>query len=153
MRSLPIPKVRSRQINDADIERVVDLLARGFGLRPRSYWQRALETLSSHQALADMPRYGYLLESGGDLVGVILLIFSSIPGDDSSKMRCNVSSWYVEPTFRSHAADLAGDQEQECHLPEHLARNTQLRQRRVAYPARSPGAADGTRVRLIPASI
>jgi hypothetical protein len=104
MRSLPIPKVRSRQITDADIERVVDLLARGFGRRPRSYWQRALEKLSSHQAPADMPKYGYLLEGGGDLVGVILLIFSSIPGDNSSKMRCNVSSWYVEPAFRSYAS-------------------------------------------------
>jgi hypothetical protein len=104
MRSLPTPKVRSRQIADADIERVVDLLARGFGLRPRSYWQRALERLSSHPAPADMPKYGYLLESGGDLVGVILLIFSSIPGEQSSKMRCNVSSWYVEPAFRSYAS-------------------------------------------------
>ena len=51
-----------------------------------------------------MPKFGYLLESGGDLVGVILLIFSSIPGQDTSKIRCNVSSWYVEPAFRSHAS-------------------------------------------------
>jgi hypothetical protein len=104
MRSLPAPKVRSRQINDADIVGVVDLLTRGFQLRTRDYWRRALEKLSSHQTPADMPKFGYLLESGGDLVGVILLIFSSIPGEASSKMRCNVSSWYVEPAFRSHAS-------------------------------------------------
>jgi hypothetical protein len=83
---------------------VVDLLTRGFHLRTRGYWQRALEKLSSHKAPAEMPQFGYLLESGGDLVGVILLIFSSIPGDDASRMRCNVSSWYVEPAFRSHAS-------------------------------------------------
>jgi hypothetical protein len=104
MRSLPTPKVRSRQINDADIVGVVDLLTRGFQLRTRDYWRRALEKLSSHQTPADVPKFGYLLESGGDLVGVILLIFSSIPGEASSKMRCNVSSWYVEPAFRSHAS-------------------------------------------------
>ena len=45
MRSLPAPKVRSRQINDADIVGVVDLLTRGFQLRTRDYWRRALEKL------------------------------------------------------------------------------------------------------------
>jgi hypothetical protein len=104
MQSLSVPKMRSRQINDADIGRVIDLLTRGFALRSRGYWQRALAKLSSHPTPAEMPKFGYLLESGDDLVGVILLIFSSIPGDDaSSRMRCNVSSWYVEPAFRSHA--------------------------------------------------
>jgi len=103
MRPSPIPKVRSRQINDADIDGVVDLLTRGFPLRTRGYWQRALKNLSLHQTPAEMPKFGYLLESGGDLVGVILLIFSSIPGD-ASRMRCNVSSWYVEPAFRGHAS-------------------------------------------------
>jgi hypothetical protein len=66
--------VRSRQITDADIDGVVDLLARGFRLRPRGYWQHALEKLSSHQAPPDMPKFGYLLESGGDPVGVISFI-------------------------------------------------------------------------------
>src|ERR1019366_765953 len=104
MRPSPLPKVRSRQINDADIDSVVDLLTRGFRLRTRGYWQRALEKLSTHQTPAEMPKFGYLLESSGDVVGVILLIFSSIPGEDASKMRCNVSSWYVEPAFRGHAS-------------------------------------------------
>jgi hypothetical protein len=104
MRPSPRPQVRSRQINDADIDSVVDLLTRGFRLRTRDYWQRALARLSTHQTPAEMPKFGYLLESGGDVVGVILLIFSSIPGDDASRMRCNVSSWYVEPAFRSHAS-------------------------------------------------
>jgi len=104
MRPSPNPKVRSRQINDADIDGVVDLLTRGFRVRTRAYWQRALEKLSSHQTPPGMPQFGYVLESGGDVVGVILLIFSSIPGRDASRMRCNVSSWYVEPAFRSHAS-------------------------------------------------
>jgi hypothetical protein len=104
MRPSPLSKVRSRQINDADIDAVVDLLTRGFRLRTRDYWQRALEKLSTHRTPAEMPKFGYLLESDGGVVGVILLIFSSIPGEDASRMRCNVSSWYVEPAFRSHAS-------------------------------------------------
>jgi hypothetical protein len=103
MQSRPTPKVRSRQINDADIDGVVELLTRGFRPRTRGYWQRALEKLALHQTPAEMPKFGYLLESGGDLVGVILLIFSSIPGA-TSRIRCNVSSWYVEPAFRGHAS-------------------------------------------------
>jgi hypothetical protein len=40
-------------------------------------------------------------------VGVILLIFAAIPADSGgTTTRCNVSSWYVEPQFRSHAAML-----------------------------------------------
>lgn len=100
----PTPKVRSRQITDGDIDGVVDLLTRGFQLRSRDYWQHALEKLSSHRTPPGLPKYGYLLQSGGDLVGVILLIFSAIPGVGALRMRCNVSSWYVAPAFRSHAS-------------------------------------------------
>src|ERR1700730_1846258 len=77
---LPIPKVRARQINEGDIDGVVDLLPRGFRLRSRDYWQRALAQLAARQTPAELPKFGYLLQSGGDLVGVILLIFSTIPG-------------------------------------------------------------------------
>jgi hypothetical protein len=101
---LPIPKVRARQINEGDIDGVVDLLTRGFRLRSRDYWQHALAQLAARQTPAELPKFGYLLQSGGDLVGVILLIFSTIPGAGAPRVRCNVSSWYVEPAFRSHAS-------------------------------------------------
>jgi hypothetical protein len=97
------PSIRSRQIGHGDIDAVVDLLVRGFPIRGRDYWQRALQTLASHPTPADLPKYGYLLESNGTPVGVILLIFSSIPANGGATTRCNVSSWYVEPAFRSHA--------------------------------------------------
>ena len=99
-----IPKVRARQINEGDIDGVVDLLTRGFRLRSRDYWQRALAQLAARQTPAELPKFGYLLQSGSDLVGVILLIFSTIPGAAAPRVRCNVSSWYVEPAFRSHAS-------------------------------------------------
>lgn len=104
MQPLPIPRMRARQIDDRDVDSVVDLLTRGFEVRSRDYWQRALQQLGRHQAPEGMPKYGYLLESGSsDIVGVILLIFSSIPGADAPKIRCNVSSWYVAPQYRIHA--------------------------------------------------
>ncbi len=106
MSYLPIAKVRSRQIGDSDIVAIVDLLAKGFRLRDRSYWVRALAALASHATPPGFPKYGYMLECEGVPVGVILLIFSSVPSGDGPIIRCNVSSWYVEPAFRSHASML-----------------------------------------------
>jgi hypothetical protein len=62
-----------------------------------------LDRLAKHPTPADMPRYGYLVESAGAVVGVILLISSMIQDRDTFKIRCNVSSWCVEPEFRIHA--------------------------------------------------
>jgi hypothetical protein len=98
------PKIRARQINEADFVGLTDLLTRGFRIRSRNYWRRAFAQLASHPTPAGLPRYGYLLECDGRPVGVILLIFSSIPERNGSTIRCNLSSWYVEPQFRSHAA-------------------------------------------------
>jgi hypothetical protein len=99
----PWAKVRSRQIVDADVEGIVDLLTRGFRVRSRSYWRHALDSLASHPTPAGLPKYGYLLESDGVPVGVILLIFSVVPMEDGVITRCNLSSWYVEREFRSQA--------------------------------------------------
>jgi hypothetical protein len=96
------PRTRCRQIADADLDGLADLLKRGFGSRrTRAFWRGALACLKARSVPADMPRYGYLLENDGALVGVILLIFSVTPGDGA--IRANVSSWYVEPAFRSYA--------------------------------------------------
>jgi hypothetical protein len=99
-----LPRVRCRQIRAADTAAVVGLLGRGFQLRPRDYWQRALATLAAHPTPEGLPKFGYLLESDERLVGVILLIFSAIPAQGAATVRCNISSWYVEPDFRSYAA-------------------------------------------------
>jgi hypothetical protein len=95
--------IRARKITASDIESIASLLARGFKRRPRQYWLRALERLSVHPTPTGFPKYGYLLECDGVPVGVILLIFSMIPGGDVPMPRCNVSSWYVEPAFRGYA--------------------------------------------------
>ena len=98
------PRVRARQITDADIGGVIDLLTRGFGRRrSRQYWQQGLDRLAALARPDGTPKYGYLMESDGAVVGVILLIHSAIRTGDVSTIRCNLSSWYVEPALRSHA--------------------------------------------------
>jgi hypothetical protein len=99
----PAPSIRCRQITASDIAAVTDLLARGFPSRDRQFWQRALESLGRHQPPPGLPKYGYLLESGGVPVGALLLICSSVRTGDKLAARCNLSSWYVEPAFRSYA--------------------------------------------------
>ncbi len=99
--------VRCRQIGEADLARVADLLARGFPARPRHYWTRGLDRLAQREPPAGVPRFGYVLEDGSTAVGAILLIFSMVTVDGAPTLRCNLSSWYVEPAYRGHAAMLS----------------------------------------------
>jgi hypothetical protein len=96
--------LRCREIEERDIENIVALLAKGFAARSRRYWARALDRLSHHPTPAGLPKLGYLLEYGGMPVGVLLLIFSDVATSATPNIRCNVSSWYVEPAFRSFAS-------------------------------------------------
>ncbi len=100
------PKVRCRRIEEADTERVVALLTRGFApRRPRRFWENVLAHLTTRAVPTGAPRYGFLLESDGMAVGAILQIFSTSPAarGDETALRCNVSSWYVDAEFRSYA--------------------------------------------------
>jgi hypothetical protein len=106
------PKIRCRRIESADAGSVATLLTRGFApRRTRRFWEHVIARLAARAAPADgpgakAPGYGYLLESDGVTVGAILQIFSTLPraGDDERPTtRCNLSSWYVDPAFRSYA--------------------------------------------------
>ena len=99
----PVPAIRCRQITDNDVAGITALLTRGFANRGEQFWRRALHQLGSRQPPSGLPQYGYLLESGGITVGAILLICSEVRIGEKSVRRCNLSSWYVEPTFRSYA--------------------------------------------------
>jgi hypothetical protein len=94
-----------REIHANDIDRVVALLTRGFG--GEAYWAGALRRLTDHPTPPGLPKYGYVLEHDGALVGVILLIFTDVRIGGESHIRCNVSSWYVDPAHRSYASMLA----------------------------------------------
>jgi len=97
------PRIRCRQIGEADLQAVAVLLTRGFPNRDLKFWQDALARLSMHRAPAGLPRYGYLLESDGAVVGALLLICATMPAGATLADRCNLSSWYVEPAFRAYA--------------------------------------------------
>jgi hypothetical protein len=99
----PPPKVCCRQIQDADLEAVANLLTRGFPARARKYWTNGLAEMRRRANPDGCPRYGYLLEDEGAAVGALILIFSA-PGQGA--IRCNVSSWYVVPAFRAYASVL-----------------------------------------------
>jgi hypothetical protein len=105
--SLQQMSVQRRQIQEADLGAIAELLARGFRFRMKSYWLRGLARLGARAAPAGYPRYGLLLESGKRIVGAILTIYSSVPADGGLAIRCNLSSWYVDPEFRGYAPMLA----------------------------------------------
>jgi hypothetical protein len=96
--------IRSRQIEECDLAAVADLLTRGFPNRSRQFWLHALDQLMRRVPPRDLPKYGYLLETNGAIVGAILLICSAMRSGDAPAPRCNLSSWYVEPQYRAYAS-------------------------------------------------
>jgi hypothetical protein len=97
-----IPGVRFRQIADADVNDVVDLLTRGFApRRSRAFWQGVMARLAAHAPPPGAPRYGYMLDHGGGPVGVVLMPSAAMP---TGEVRSNVSSWCVEPAYRGYAS-------------------------------------------------
>lgn len=99
-------KVRCRPIEDTDLDSVAERLARGFPSRPLSYWAAALERMKRRPQFEDYPRYGVLLECEGQIVGVLLQIFFRRGVGDRSAVYCNLSSWCMDPQFRSYAVTL-----------------------------------------------
>jgi hypothetical protein len=96
--------VRLRQIAEADLPAIAKLLSEGFQNRTTDYWLRGLRRHVMRPRPADYPTYGFCLDSGGEPVGVILLLFSNMPSADGIRVRCNVSSWYVRPAFRGYGS-------------------------------------------------
>jgi hypothetical protein len=99
--SHPQAQIRCREIQDGDFPAVAELLSRSF-TRPELQLRR-LRRLAERDAPGGLPKIGYLLESKDALVGVILMICSTIAKDGMSIIRCNLSSWHVEPDYRAYA--------------------------------------------------
>ena len=95
--------IRCREIGQADLGAIADLLARGFPIRSRDYWIDGLRRLSVRETPDSFPRFGYMLEHDGTPVGALLLIHTARNDSGRTTIRCNLSSWYVEPAFRSYA--------------------------------------------------
>ena len=74
----PKPNVQCREIADSDLDGVVDCLARNFRRRSRMYWSQGLAVISGLPRMEGFPRYGWLLENDGRVVGVLLQIFTNL---------------------------------------------------------------------------
>src|SRR5450755_783136 len=100
------PEIRCREISVGDVSAITLLLEKGFPERNHAHWLRALKRMAEHATPPGFPKYGYLLESDGRPIGVILVIFSSITVNGECAIRGNVASWFVEPAFRGYATML-----------------------------------------------
>lgn len=100
-------KIRCRQITELDLGAVARLLNEGFPRRRLKHWQDGLDHMTSRPVPANTPQFGYCLEVGGNLVGVILMICSDqlVSGENATFI--NLASWYVKPEYRPYAHQLA----------------------------------------------
>jgi hypothetical protein len=96
-------RISSREITENDLHSVAGLLGKGLGYDSR-YFSDVLTRLIKHPTPKGFPKYGYLLEHNGALVGAIILIFTKVQSRSSSTIRCHVTSWYVQSPYRAYAA-------------------------------------------------
>jgi hypothetical protein len=97
-------RIRCREISEADLDAVAELLTRGFAGRSRDYWMQGLRRQAIREVPEGYPRFGYLLDNDGSPVGVLLLLlYTSRSNGGETMIQCNLSSWYVEPAFRNYA--------------------------------------------------
>src|SRR6266478_4022962 len=93
-----------REIGDNDLAGVVSLLCEGFPRRTPEYWRAGLQKLANREHPTDTEKYGYVLTAENELRGVVLTI-PSIHEDGSERhIFINISSWYVQPSFRGSPA-------------------------------------------------
>jgi hypothetical protein len=104
MTQSPAGTLSCRLIDTPDLPAIADLLQAGFPVRTMRYWTAGLQRLAQHEPPEGFPRFGYMLEAAGRPVGVHLLISATPPSDPASIVRCNCSSWYVTPEFRSYGS-------------------------------------------------
>jgi hypothetical protein len=108
--------IRCREIGIADLDAIADLLTRGFARRSRDYWIDGLRRSSVREVPEGFPRFGCMLDHEGTPVGVLLLIYSARDDGGGTSIRCNLSSWYVEPAFRSYAPMLTNVAQRHKHV-------------------------------------
>jgi hypothetical protein len=108
--------IRCREIELADLDGVADLLTRGFPGRSRDYWMDGLRRMSVREAPKDFSRFGYMLDNEGTPVGVLLSIYTARNDGGVTSIRCNLSSWYVEPVFRNYSMMMAKVTQRHKHV-------------------------------------
>ncbi|WP_312011021.1 acyl-CoA acyltransferase [Bradyrhizobium sp. AUGA SZCCT0042] len=100
----------------ADLDAVARLLAHGFTRHPRDWWMAGLQRQSVRDVPEGYPRFGYMLDHDGTPVGILLLIYSARDDGGAISIRCNLSSWYVEPAYRNYAPMLTKVAQRHDHV-------------------------------------
>ena len=95
-------KIRCRQIESDDLDAVAALLCVGFADRDPAYWHRGFARHRDRGPPAGYPTYGFLIEAEGRIVGVLLTLHTRVRDAGHDSVRCNLSSWYVDPEFRAY---------------------------------------------------
>jgi hypothetical protein len=108
--------IRCREIGIADLDAIADLLTRGFARRSRDYWIDGLRRSAVREVPEGFPRFGYMLDHEGTPVGVLLLIYTARDDGGGTSIRCNLSSWYVEPAYRTYAPMLTNVAQRHKHV-------------------------------------
>jgi len=85
------PQIRCREISEADLEGVADLLTRGFVVRSRDYWMQGLKRQAARTVPQGYPRFGYMLDHDGRPVGALLLLYTLRPYGGELAIDCNLS--------------------------------------------------------------
>lgn len=91
--------MKFRDIETDDFPALATLLGEGFPTTTRRFWVAALDLLTGWEPVAGLPRYGIVVEDGGALCGVLLML-SHKRGEATI---CNLSSWYVRASHRGSA--------------------------------------------------
>ncbi|WP_244567884.1 acyl-CoA acyltransferase [Bradyrhizobium erythrophlei] len=78
-------------------------MTRGFVGRSRDYWMQGLRRQAVREVPGGYPRFGYMLDHDGAVAGVLLLLYTARSDGGDAAIRCNLSSWYVDPAFRNYA--------------------------------------------------
>ena len=100
--TLPVRKpaaLVSREIGPDDLVSTAALLQEGFPGKPLAWFEAALPTMPRMEAVAGLPRFGYLLEKHGQPVGAVLTL-AAPGGDGLPGARLNVACWYVRQHYR-----------------------------------------------------
>ena len=112
----PVPqpqRVRCRQIAESDLGTLSGFLAHGFPRTDHGDWNVGFARLAALPAVEGMPKFGYVLESESGIVGVLLLISSQ---RRDGRIIANLSSWYVEPNWRTHSTLLVAMATKQKHV-------------------------------------
>nr|WP_052232313.1 hypothetical protein [Methylobacterium sp. ZNC0032] len=92
-----------RPIGSSRRDEVVTLLMEGFPATSRAFWERGLE----RQVALQGGDFGYCLEAGGQVVGIMLALRSTRSRPDGTLYPVvNLSSWYIQPAHRWRAVPM-----------------------------------------------